>query len=268
VSLVVLLGLVGCAPGESGSTGPLITLLVNGVEVPLATAYYLGGAVRDLGNVDVEFTIRNDGDETLTLPDPAVTQVSGDLAIAVSVQPSTLSLAPGASTTFTLTLSDAYADGLKTAVYSIASADAGLSVQVTLTGYSTSQEVNTVVEYQGVTYYSSEMVYEFGGSTLANPVTPSTPVTDAVTIRNIGGSPLYLEGPTPVNEEWEGGTGGDEFAIMQQPSLEAINPGNTRDFLVRLRSDGYSGGTWVYVSIYSDDPDGTLVMYLSGYVQS
>jgi len=234
-------------------------LLVNGVSVPLTTAYYLGAAIYDFGALDVEFTIRNDGDETLTLPSDAVTKVSGDDAIEVTAQPSTLSLAPGASATFTVTLSDlSLPDGLRTAVYTISSADAGVSINVTLTGYAAGQPANTVVEFDGGTYYDTDSLPNLGTINWDDP-----PLVRTVTIRNISTVSLHLT--APVQET----SAQDEFAVAQQPSLEAIDPGNTRDFLVSMQYDDDFGLIFGgQITIYSDDPDGDFLLYLSGYINS
>jgi hypothetical protein len=74
------------------------------------------------------------------------------------------------------------------------------------------------------------------------------------TISSVGDQALNLTGtPNLVSI-----TGDPEFTVQSQPPLDALDPGNTTDFIIRLRSAAGSGFPITYtadVTVESNDPD-------------
>jgi len=72
-----------------------------------------------------------------------------------------------------------------------------------------------------------------------------------------------LAGATPVQRI----SGDTEFTVETQPSLEAIDPGNTREFILRLSYTGTGGDRSATISVSTDDPDlGTFSFTVTGTV--
>ncbi len=74
--------------------------------------------------------------------------------------------------------------------------------------------------------------------------------TQTFTITNVGEGVLNLTG-TPLVDM----TGDPEFSVSQQPPVDAIDPGNTTDFIITFVYDTTLGSKLATVTIESDDPD-------------
>ena len=73
--------------------------------------------------------------------------------------------------------------------------------------------------------------------------------TQTFTIASVGDGVLNLTG-TPLVDM----TGDPEFSV-NQPLVDAIDPGNTTDFIITFVYDTTLGGKFATVTIESDDPD-------------
>ncbi|MBP7264750.1 MAG: choice-of-anchor D domain-containing protein [Spirochaetia bacterium] len=104
----------GCAPEIELLQGATV-ILDGGLYAP-STTVYVGATV------STTFTIKNNGDDTLHLDGSPLVTLTGDTAFSVSSQPAT-SVAPGASTSFTVSFRSTWADGTLEAVASFSNDD-------------------------------------------------------------------------------------------------------------------------------------------------
>jgi hypothetical protein len=114
-------------------------------------------------------------------------------------------------------------------------------------GAGNSAEAQLVLEQEG-TPIPNGGTFDF-----TDDASAGNPVDRTFTIRNTGDASLSLNGATPVAVI----SGDPEFGVLTQPSLEALDPGNTRDFVLRLTydSDSGPGSKSASISVSTDDPD-------------
>jgi hypothetical protein len=207
------------------------------------TPYSNGGSYdfashRQGSNTDVVFTIKNGGSATLNLtgsPDRVVCSGSG---FSVTQQPVAGSLAPGATTTFTVRFTPP-STGLLSTTFSIANNDSGNNPFVlTLQGTGTASSI--VVE-QGGTPINSGGSYDYGN------VMASATKDVVFTIRNTGSASLNLGGYPALS-----GTNASLFSRTVEPSL-VVAAGGSTTFTLRFAPTSL-GAKSAMLTISSDDP--------------
>lgn len=120
-------------------------------------------------------------------------------------------------------------------------------------GAGNSAEAQLVLEQEG-TAIPNGGTFDFGStsSETAKDDCCGGPQDRTFTIRNAGEASLSLNGATPVAVI----SGDPEFGVLTQPSLEALDPGNTRDFVIRLSYGGApEGSKSATISVSTDDPN-------------
>ncbi len=114
---------------------------------------------------------------------------------------------------------------------------------------------------------SPQLVLEQAGTPIANggsfafpgtakdPISPppSGPIDQTFTIRNVGDATLSLGGATPVQRI----SGDPHFSVLSLPPVDALDPGSTADFVLRLEylSGQGEGGKSAVISVSNDDPN-------------
>ncbi len=180
----------------------IINLTGESVDQRIEVLEVANGGTRDHGDQDVSvagaaltYTIRNTGGSTLQLLGPPHVIVAGtDPQYFTIVQPGASTLAPGATTTFTVTFNPTGIPGIgnKTAVVSIDSDAVNLpAYQFNVTGRGISPEIDI---RQGATSVISGSTYDFGNINFG-----STGANVDFFIENSGTAPLILTGAPMVN---------------------------------------------------------------------
>ena len=211
------------------------------------TAIALGSSAHKATGASKTFTIRNDGDQTLTLTKPFA-----DTTHFTVSDPAKATLAAGESTTFTVTLvTSAVWTGSETISLTNSDTDEGTFTFV-VSGTVTSLPAEITV-LDGTTVVSSGgTVAIFGGNVLVNATSP----TKTFTIRNDGEETLTLTSPL---------AGSTHFTVGELGAT-TLAAGQSTTFTVTLKTDAAWAGTET-ISIASNDSDeGTFAIELSGSV--
>ena len=208
--------------------------IYNGDDTPSITDdTYFGSEDIVTGSTSHTFTILNTGNGVLTLNGSPLVDISGTHAadFSVSSLPSNTTLsAYGGTETFTITF-DPTAEGIRTAIVSIASDDTDENPYTfTIQGNGTATpEIdirgngNTITD--GSTTPSASNDTDFGDADLYGGVNSQT-----FTIHNLGSGDLSLTGSPLVQV---GGSHGADFTVAQQPASSTVSSlGGTQTFQV------------------------------------
>ncbi|WP_244310334.1 choice-of-anchor D domain-containing protein [Leptospira noumeaensis] len=240
--LLTLLSLtiIGCPGGGGGGGGAAFALLGMGgggggdVPAPKLEIVYNGisresGATLDLGSEPINtpdgktgtITIKNTGTASITLPgSPNIVALSGTDASQFTVtQPSTSTLAAGASVTFTLNFKPT-TTGLKTATIKIQSSDAAVgSFQMNLTGTGGAGAFRLDVSVSA-TQISSNGSYAMGS---VEEQSVGTPVT--FTVRNTGSFVVNFDSPAVTSSN-------ARFVLSQASFTGTLAIGQSKTFTI------------------------------------
>ncbi len=218
--------------------------------------YNFGTVTLGASSPAVVFTIQNTGTDNLNLTGVPLVAVSGYEAADFSVtDPAVTLLAPGVSTTFTITFTPGSAgirDGIIRILYN-SGKDSTYRINLTGTGSATPvPDINLVV---GGEDYSSGSAYNFGSFAVGSS---SAAVT--FTIQNPGAANLTLTGTPAVAT---GGVNPSDFTVSG-PAATTIASGMSETFTVTF-SPTALGARSATIRIDSDDPDiGSYVVNLGG----
>ena len=240
------------AIGSNDSDENPFTFVVSGVVTPVdqeitildgstvitsgqSTAVGLGTTIRAADALAKTFTIRNDGDETLTL----TSLLAGGTYFTVS-DLETTSLAPGESTTFTITLATDAVRSVSDAITIVSDDTDEMSFVFTVSGTVTAIPAE-------ITILDGDTVLSDGETTaidLGSAAHNATGVTKTFTIRNDGDETLTLTTPTADTT----------YFTVSDPEVTTLAAGESTTFRVTL----ITGAVWSgeeTISIASDDPD-------------
>ena len=211
------------------------------------TAIALGSSAHKATGATKTFTIRNDGDQTLTLTKPFA-----DTTHFTVSDPAKATLAAGESTTFTVTLvTSAVWTGSETLSLTNSDTDEGTFTFV-VSGTVTSLPAEITV-LDGTTVVSSGgTVAILDRSVLVNATSP----TKTFTIRNDGDETLTLTSPF---------TGSTHFTVSV-PGATTLAAGQSTTFTVTLKTDAAWANTETISLVSNDSDEGTFTIKLSGSV--
>lgn len=224
------------------------------VEEPLSTPLTDGSSTIAFGNVRKDIastaktvTIRNDGTEDLSISNVTLDGThSGDFATNLTSLDGTV--APGGSTTFTVTFTP-LASGARSAVVHILSDDADEgSFDINLSGVGTIPLIS--VQGNNTTIANGDGTPDTADHTGfgSTPVTGGS-VTRTFTISNTGTSQLLLTGTAP---DYVTLTGSSDFSVSVQPTTPVAATSGTTTFQITF-DPGSSGDATAVVSIDNDD---------------
>jgi hypothetical protein len=237
-------------------SGPEIRVVNNATEIISGlTTVSFGSVVRDSAGVTKTFTITNAGSETLTLTTP----FAGTTHFTVS-NPLSSTLAPGDSTTFTITLkTDAVWSGAEVVSFLNNDTDNGDGVESPF----------TITVAASVTVAGPEVTVLDGTTTIADGQNAAISVgtsargeagaSKTFTIRNDGDQDLILDPASFVSTS--------HFAVSQ-PGATTLAPGASTSFTVTLITDAAWTGT-ESISFNCNDPtdnESTFTFPVSGTV--
>ncbi|MBX7211791.1 MAG: choice-of-anchor D domain-containing protein [Verrucomicrobiaceae bacterium] len=216
---------------------PAGSVLVDGTST-----VNFGSSLATWGYVSRTFTLRNDGPGSLTGLSASIDGV-GSLAFSISGFTAT-SLAPGASTTFTVNFGFGGATaGAKTAQLHIASNDPDEApFDVNLTGTILASATMSVEQPAGTPLGS-------GGSVSFGGVLTGSPVQKTITIKNANFFPLTS--PLTITSITRSGGNVSDFAIGT-PGSTTVMPGGSTTFTVTFTPSA-SGARTTTLSIASND---------------
>jgi hypothetical protein len=228
---------------EIVNPAPAIALNQGDIVVGDDGLFNFGSAVASSDSKDLVFTIKNKGTTRLTLSNLPPVSISGT-DFSVITQPSS-SIAPGASTSFTVRFTPAIIGGRNATLYIPSNDPVVGTYTITLAGTGTGTPQPTLQVRQGSTIISAGTgIWDFGTVLYT---TSSSPVS--LTVENIGSANLVM--PTlPVSRA---GTDPGMFSNTQPTPLTLI-PGGSTTFTLSF-SPGVPGSMTADVIIASNDPD-------------
>lgn len=222
-----------------------------------------GNAIINSETVSRTYTIRNDGDATLSLSGSPLIQLTGSHAsdFTVTSQPGKISLSPNELTTFVVRFRPT-ALGTRNAVVTLTSND---SIEGTYS-YAVSGEGEPVPEIT-VTGNSQSIVDGSSGTSLANHTDFGSGVFNdytlsrSYTIRNDGDATLVLSGSPLVQLS---GSQVSDFTVTSQPGKSSLASGESTTFDIRFAASAL-GLREALVTLDSNDTDeGTFTFAISG----
>ncbi|PJZ66808.1 choice-of-anchor D domain-containing protein [Leptospira wolffii] len=229
--------------------------LVHGIAVFESSHQYASGSTYVIGSVvqnttgsTKTLTIKNNGDQTVTLTGAPVVDKSGTHAsqFVIDAQPADTSLDPGDSTTFTIHFAPDNSTGVKTAILTINSDDPIVgNYSLNLSGTSTPTPVPRIEVKVG----GNSLTDDYSGSKQTFGTQENTTSTArTVTIRNIGDLALTLSPSVDIT-----GTGAAYFTITQ-PSDTNLSPNESTTFTIKFAPTDTTVRT-AKVQIHSNDPN-------------
>ncbi|MBN1779736.1 choice-of-anchor D domain-containing protein [bacterium] len=238
-------------------TMPEITLLGNGTEITdgdntpdVSDDTEFGSVEISSGAVTHTFTIRNDGNSTLSLTGTPLVTLSGSGDFTVSTQPASSMVTGGGGTVGFVIGFDPSSAGLKSATVSIASNDSDenpYTFDVQGTGTVPEMDVvgNGIVIDDGDNTPDSADHTDFGSIAVSDGA-----ITRTFTIRNDGTGPLSLTG-TPIVTL----SGSGDFTVSTQPASSTVaSGGGTVSFVISFDPSS-AGSKSATVSIANNDPN-------------
>lgn len=238
-----------------------INLRSNGQDIAAGDMTPSTAHFTDFGSVDVDahtqsytYTIENLGNLPLTLGGSPLVEITGANAadFAVTVQPSSSSVAEGGSATFTVQF-DPSAAGLRTATVRIVNSDDNenpYEFAIQGTGVVFAPEIN--VQGNGQDIASGDLTpsvadfTDFGSLDVASQTQSYT-----FTIQNTGNAALALAGSPLVEVTGENAA---EFTVTAQPASASIDAGSSLTFTVQFDPSA-AGLRTATIRIVSSDAD-------------
>ena len=227
-----------------------IIIRVGGFDYTSDQTYNFGTTTFGNSSPAVTFTIENSGTGNLVLSGMPV--IAGpEAADFIATLPASSVVAPGDSTTFTVTFTPG-AVGLRNAALVIQSNDENESVYtINLRGTGSAVPVpNINLQIGGTDYPSDTSTYDFGEQLVKSPGDVTT-ITVTCTIENTGNDVLSLTGAP--NHVIAGGTDPGDL-IIAQPPVNTITPGGSATFSVMF-VPGAPGPRSATITIPNSDSD-------------
>ena len=243
--LILLLSIVllGCSENgaDEGATpaGDWLSLSVEGSPVELSTAY-------DTGTVEIgttgttTFTVSNEGNASVSLDgtDLGIGLTGTDAGqFSLDLSSTATTLAQGESTTFGLSFSPVGDIGSRSASVTLRSDADDTAYSFDLTG-TAGGAIITVALWDG------EVETNLDNNDAVDYETVSGTEQRTFRIENAGNMPLsfsdiLLDGPNGTDNDTPTE---DSFYWDSLPNQDALAPGSTRELIVALRNQSYSGG--------------------------
>ncbi|MBG0783665.1 MAG: choice-of-anchor D domain-containing protein [Anaerolineaceae bacterium] len=251
------------AEQEIDVSGNSVSILDNDTTPSTADGTDFGTAVIGGASAQTTFTIRNTGDETLTLTGTEPVEITGAHAsdFSVTSQPAA-SIAGGQSDTFTIEFSP-QDSGTREATVKILSNDSDEAEFTFAIQGVGNQPQEISVSGKGVVIYDGDISPSTtDGTDFGNAEVGGAPVQSTFSIENVGDEPLMLIGTNPIIllGEYAG-----DYAIVSQPSSTTINGGQSVTFTVEFSPDG-TGARGAMVRIMNDDSDeGQFSFTITGF---
>ncbi len=224
-----------------------------------------GNAIINNESVSRTFTIRNDGDATLSLSGSPLVQLSGSHAsdFTVTRQPSKSSLAPAESTTFVVRFGPT-AMGTRSAIVTLTSNDTNEGTfTFAISGSGDPQPVPEIT----ITCNSQSITYGATGTSVSdhtafgNAIINNETVSRTFTIRNDGDATLSLSGSPLVQLS---GSHTSDFSVTSQPSKSSLAPAESTTFVVRFGPTALGIRSAVVTLTSNDTSEGTFTFAISG----
>ncbi|WP_303312007.1 choice-of-anchor D domain-containing protein [Hymenobacter sp. BT730] len=228
---------------------PEIDVTQNGTSLASGASFAFGSQVVGSSSGAIEFEIQNSGTAPLTLSGNPRVALTGSGSFTVSAQPSSGSVAEGASEKFSVQFTPS-SGGDKTATLTITNNDSNEDpYTITLTGHGLAPEIDV---QQGGAPFASGQTYTYSGTTLTGGGTADA----TFTIANTGDADLHLTGSPKVTSS------SSEFVVLEDPTSPVA--GTLTSFTVRFTPTA-PGLRTASLTIANDDSDeGSYVINLSG----
>jgi hypothetical protein len=251
----ILLSLTG-----SSLLRPILSLSGNGRAIVSGDSTPTTADGSNFGGIDAEFSTR---DRTFTITNTgtqALNLIGGGNSLSISgpgagrfslIALPGSTVAPGASTQFTLRFNPAGQTGIAVANIAIASNDvAAPSYSFVIQGNGLALPRAQITGHQIVIANGDPQATTADWSKFAGIDAKFGTKTRVFAIHNIGLAPLNLSGPTPVTLT---GPNADRYSVIVQPT-SPIAPGASVQFFIRFVPNGRVGFADATVRIASNDP--------------
>ena len=234
---------------QNGSTSASID---NGTD--------FGTAITGSSAINHTFTIKNTGNLDLNLTDTPAVTITGDNVFSISTQPSSTTIAGGASTTFAVSFNPS-ADGNYTATVSFANNDTNANPYTFVVkgaASSTSAPAMQVIG-NGNIIQNGSTTPDPANNTDFGSVNLNTTVTFIYTIGNSGNDTLNLTGSTDLVAI----SGSNDFEVTQQPTITTLAPGDTATFSIAFTPTA-ANVIQADIEIASNDPGAPYKFKIQG----
>jgi len=221
-------------------------VIIDGDTTPSTSDHTDFGSVAPGGSIIRTFTIRNTGGSALNLTGSPKVQIIGSSNFTVITQPISPVAAGGGTTVFQIRFAPT-STGLKTAtilIYNNDSDENPYDFVIQGTGASV-PEIEVLGNGQEIV--DGDTTPTTTDHTYFGAVTPGGTIIRTFTIRNTGGSTLYLTGSPRVQL-----SGSSDFTVNIQPASSVAPSGGTTTFQIRF-NPGSSGVKTATVLIYNND---------------
>ncbi|MFB5650807.1 choice-of-anchor D domain-containing protein [Leptospira wolffii] len=241
--------------GESIVHG--IAVFESSHQYASGSTYVIGSVVQNTTGSTKTLTIKNNGDQTVTLTGAPVVDKSGTHAsqFVIDAQPADTSLDPGDSTTFTIHFAPDNSTGVKTAVLTINSDDPIVgNYSLNLSGTSTPTPVPRIEVKVGTTVLSDNAA---GSKQTFSTQENTTSSAKTITVKNTGELTLTLSPAVDI-----AGTDPSYF-VVTQPGDTSLDPNESTTFTIKFSPNNTTARN-ATVQIHSNDPNTSNFRILVG----